>query len=313
MPSSIFDLTKFHNTISHLKIISPTFNEVGDHYIICCPYCDDATRKNIIDHGHLYISKTIPVFYCHRCDTAGSLLSLLNLTEFNDDNELNNLKQVIKFKLDINYLNINKYKSKHSISDIINSKYKEIPKKQLHDYYEYLDTRIGKINYSKFLLFPEMIKNKITVGFFNYENEIVSYRFIKHTIRYHKMKTQSNSYFFQPKKFDNVTDIIITEGQFDLIKLYLYNEKFNQNKTFYISSIGKNYTSCLTQLLHTELLLNSYTIHLVFDADNYKWKSITKKCKYISTINPKITIIPWVSSYFKDANDCPELKLLKYI
>jgi hypothetical protein len=43
--------------------------------VIRCPFCGDS-RKNK-NKGHLYVSRTIPVWYCHRCNLYGSLEYLL--------------------------------------------------------------------------------------------------------------------------------------------------------------------------------------------------------------------------------------------
>ena len=75
----MFEIDKHPEIIYFLKTISIVFIDKSQHIIIHCPYCDDANRSssNVTKHGHLYISKNLPVFYCHRCSTAGSIISLL--------------------------------------------------------------------------------------------------------------------------------------------------------------------------------------------------------------------------------------------
>ena len=45
------------------------------HIVIRCPYCGDSIKNP--NHVHLYISLELPVFYCVRCSTGGTLYSLL--------------------------------------------------------------------------------------------------------------------------------------------------------------------------------------------------------------------------------------------
>ena len=93
----MFNIDKFHSIIHHLQSISLNmFKSVKQHYMMFCPFCDDANRKaGHISHGHCYISKEYPVFYCQRCSTGGSILKLLLFTDFNDEETINLLKQFI--------------------------------------------------------------------------------------------------------------------------------------------------------------------------------------------------------------------------
>jgi len=305
----LYDLTKFPDIKNHLDHISPTLDEVGDHYVICCPYCDDAIRKQIIDHGHCYVSKNIPVFYCHRCDTTGTILDLLNITEYNNTEVINQLKQIVQFKIGKNYLktNTSKHKSKIIIDDYIANSIKQLDNDQLDTYYKYLNSRIGYVDYNKYLLFPCIINNQLTVGFMNYNGYVISYRFIYviNDIRYKKESDQY--YYFQDiSEINNYKNIIICEGQFDLISLNLYNN--NNKDSFFICANGKNYVNCVKELVYNYLYLNSSIIHIVFDNDTkYNWqKNIIRKLNIVVN-NTDNTIKSWKPKYLKDSNACSEL------
>lgn len=306
----MYDLTKIYDIKDHLKSISPTFDEVGDHYIICCPYCDDAIRKPIIDHGHCYISKTIPVFYCHRCDSTGTILDLLKITEYNNEQILHDLKQIVKFKIDKNYLRINKSnKDIIKVKDFIYKKIKEIGKEKLNIYYDYLQRRIGWVDYMKFLLFPDIIENQLVVGFMNYDGDIISYRFIQNNNKRYKKESGYSYYFQQIDKINQYQNVIICEGQFDLISLYLYNIQFDNSNSFYLCCNGKNYINVVKMLLHNYLFLSNVNIYIVFDNDTPKYwrKNIIQK---LSIIAPQFSFYGLVPKYLKDANDCSELKFI---
>jgi len=309
----MYDLTKIQDIKNYLITISPTFDEVGDHYVICCPYCDDAIRKTNIDHGHCYISKTIPVFYCHRCDSTGTILDLLQIIEYNNSEVLNDLKQIIKFKIGKNYLRINIInKSKLKINQFIYDKLQKIGKDNLNQYYNYLQNRIGYINFVKFFLFPDIIDDQLVVGFMNYDGYIISYRFIQDINGKRYKKKSNNYYYFQNiNQISEYENIIICEGQFDLISLYLYNRQFDQLNSFYICCNGKNYINLVKNLIYDHLFLSNININIVFDNDTpvYWRKSIIRRLNIVTskTSNKIFGLKP---KYLKDSNDCSELEFI---
>ena len=55
-----------------IKLVKETETE----FIYKCPFCGDSQKHSM--HGHLYLSKKFPIFYCQRCSTYGSIEKLEN-------------------------------------------------------------------------------------------------------------------------------------------------------------------------------------------------------------------------------------------
>lgn len=303
----------------HLKNISNIFEDKNSHIVIFCPYCGDATRKQNPNHGHCYISKNLPVYYCHRCDSAGSILKLLIDTNFDDINTINQLKSFIKYNFIKDYLYYQKPKYKsdyYSTLKFIKNKIFSLNQQELKTFNNYVKLRLGDINYSKFLIYPNYIKpyqklnyDLLAVCFNNRNNDFIEGRFIEpiNNIRY--KRSDKAIYYFQNWNFEDISDIVITEGTFDLLNIYIYNNLFNKLSTFYLSMSGKRYLSILEQILYQELLFKKCRINLIFDNDNKYIKPTIWKCKMlIQNINNSIEIIGWTPHYtFKDAGQYPLL------
>ncbi len=102
--------------------------------------------------------------------------------------------------------------------------------------------------------------------------------------------------------------IVIKEGCFDAINLYLYSNVF-KNDSFYISVCGKKYISCVEYLLLNHITIGSYTIHLVFDNDCYDYKKyLTLSKKLIEMYNPHIKIKGWLPTIGKDVSESFNIK-----
>ena len=253
-----------------LQSISRVYDDKNQHIVIHCPYCDDATRdsSNVEKYGHLYISKQLPVFYCHRCSIAGSILSLLRLFKYDNKEKLEKLSSHVKlnFKKSYKLKIINK---KIENKSFIKQKILNCSVDHLNLFFEYIKLRLGVINIGKFYIYPDYINSMQVISFLNYNGQYSLSRYIsnKSTIRYYKGK---EFYFFQNiNNLENYDNIIITEGPFDLLNLYIYNKWQN---TLYISINGKNYLNIIEELRYGELFEKD--IHLVFDSDNIKnsWK-----------------------------------------
>lgn len=287
-----------------------------------CPFCDDANRKaGYISHGHCYVSKDYPVFYCQRCSTGGSILKLLLFTDFNDEETINLLKQYINTNVVKDFYNFKKNKSKkdldfRSCQEFIKKSYYEFENKYKdhYNYYKwYLNNRLGLIDYYYFLMYPNFIDiNKtyfLSIGFFNRDGEVSTNRILTDNNKINRYKS-NRYYYFQEKKFNNkYTNIVLTEGVFDCIKIALYNIDFNLNDTFYYSINGKNYLNILEELILEYLLLGDYCINLIFDNDVKNIERYIFKCqKLVELYNNNIIINGWKPiSSFEDAGEFPVL------
>ncbi len=284
-----FNLFLLTPVMDHLKRMSPNMGKkLSNEYMCHCPFCDDAIRKNALKHGHLYLSSSYPVFNCFRCNTSGTLISLLLQTGFDDQSVIDFISQFIKINVVKDY-----YKKKDfvNLADKIKSVKKQIiddninfRKNNYNDYKifkNYLNNRIGNnINYLDFLLTPTKINNDIIVKFTNYIGENVLVRYINNNkLRYKINNNTSNLYYFQ--NINRYNSICICEGPFDIINLYLYNDIFKD--CLFISINGKNYINNIEKLILMYFLLDEYEIKIVFDNDN-----LNKGKKDIKIIN-KIT------------------------
>jgi len=312
----MYNIDRFIPVIYHLKSISTIFSDKGNHYQMFCPFCNDSTRKNNPNHGHCYVSKELPVYYCHRCGASGTILSLLVYTNFNDIDTINSLKQFVKYNFvkDHLYQPSSKKISEYQIQQFIKNKIYNISSQELDLFENYVFSRLGEINYAKFLIYPDYINvvnnesyKLLSVCFNNNYNQFIESRFINPVgkIRY-KKNDKNLQYFFQKWDFENINNIIITEGIFDILNLYLYNNIFRKN-TFYLSMCGKKYLGTIESLLYQELLFGDYQINLVFDNDNKYIKSTILKCqRLIQIINSNITLKGWVPiETVKDTGDYP--------
>lgn len=300
----MYELNKIQPILYHLDHISNIFADKGSHYSMFCPFCNDATRKNNPQHGHCYVSKNLPVYYCHRCGSAGTILKLLIFTGFEDQDTIDYLKSFMKYNFVKDYLYLVpkiKY-DKLSLLNNINKRIKSVNQKDLSIFNNYLSLRLGNINYSKFLLYPLYINpteerdssyKVFSVGFNNSMNEFCGARLINQLgkIRYKKEKSW---YFFQPFKFQNIKNIILSEGMFDILNIFLYGNYFTKNNSFYMSISGKNYMSVIESLIFQELLIGQFDIHIILDSDNKYLKYLKFMIlKLVKPLNNDINIFVW--------------------
>ena len=124
----MFDIKKFGSILNHLQHLSGLFKDKGSHYMMFCQFCNDATRKPNPTHGHLYVSKSLPVFHCFRCGVSGTLLRLLVETDFDDEDALNQLKKFHNFKIQKDYFVKHSGIGKKKKIDIKNQLIKELKK-----------------------------------------------------------------------------------------------------------------------------------------------------------------------------------------
>jgi len=319
-----FDLLKLDPVINHLKQISPNmYRKLSNELMIHCPFCDDAIRANSANHGHLYLSIESPVFNCFRCNTSGTLISFLLQTGFDDRESISYIGQFIKISFTKDYYKTRDRKIYDTRIDEIRKKIIEINlnfkknyTKEYYVYLQYLNSRIGLVNYTEFLIHPNIFKNYITCNFNNYIGETVLLRYVNHEkLRYQINKNSSNLYYFQKLDlYDKYNKITFCEGPFDIISLYLYNDYFKDN--LFISINGKNYVSIIERFLITDMLFGTYHINLVFDSDFIKksWKILKIIKNMISVYNGEISFEGHKPlSNVGDVTDFPSVERITYV
>lgn len=326
----MYDLTKIYPVLNHLQNISPgMFESRGTHYMMFCQFCDDATRKQNPEHGHLYVSKDLPVFYCQRCGAAGTILKLLIYTGFEDEECLNYISSFLKYKFVKDYYNVKKLKkSKSKKTDIekrIIQNIREIKKTNIDDYNRFLNytyNRIGNSNFLYFLISPGYIKIRtkqnaelvfFSCWFNNHDGYFSTARIIDQN-QYFRFKNsgQNHIYYFQEMNFEKYDTITLTEGPFDIINTYIYNSNFQNQNTFFASVNGKKFISNIEKFVIQELLLGNYEINIIFDNDDWSHETTLKKARFlVNNLNPDIVVRGWLPSFdlpkVKDVSDFPSL------
>ncbi|MCK9439347.1 MAG: hypothetical protein WC188_03250 [Candidatus Caldatribacteriota bacterium] len=310
----MLDITKIPEIVNHLKNTSNYYKESGGEIIIFCPYCDDASRPKA-SHGHMYISKTMPVFNCFRCSSSGNLVRLLIDTNFTDEDILKYLSSFIRYKNVKDY-----YRSKKKIAKLKqiqetvilkNLEFEKQYKNKFEIYRQYLIQRLGNIDFTKFLISPTFFNQKTSCTFTNSENEDIVLRLIEpyKDLRYHLNPDTSGKYFFQEIDFEKYSSIVLAEGPFDILNLYLYNIDFKN--CFYIALNGKKYLNTIESLLIEHFLLKEIEINLIFDMDviqKNQYKMYLYRSKLLTKqYNPNILIKGWKPLIKKDTGDFPAI------
>ena len=125
-------------------------------------------------------------------------------------------------------------------------------------------------------------------------------------IRY-KNSDQTSLYYFQSKDFEKFDRIVIGEGPFDIISLYLYSNLFRN--CLFISISGKKYMSSLELLITRFMLIGNYEINLIFDSE-FKFKEPTIiRSRFLSERYNQNIIVKGFSPLepFGDTGDFPQV------
>jgi len=305
----MYDLMKLSPIINHLKSISPYYKESSKEIIIFCNYCDDSTRAKA-DHGHLYISTSHPVFHCFRCSASGNLVRMLVDTGFQDEEILNYLAQFIKYRTVKDYYKTKKKTAKlKQIQDSVILKNLEFETKfrdKFEVYQNYIHNRLCDIDFSNFLISPTYFNNNLSCMFTNSDNEDVVLRLIESSgdFRYHLNQDTSGKYYFQEKNFEKYSRIVLTEGPFDMLNLYLYSLEFKN--CFFISLNGKKYTSAVECLILEDFLIGDLQIDFIFDNDVTNYKTYLYRARLlVKQYNQNVIIKGWKALIGKDTGDFP--------
>lgn len=305
-----FEFEKLTSVHHHLKQVSKIFIKNKNEYVMFCPFCNDATRKVNPSHGHLYISCDYPVFNCFRCSASGTLGKLLIHTEFDDIEILNYISSFIKYDFvkDFNK-RVKRYEDKNLLYKL-NYEFVKNNKQDFYRFKQYVNNRLGDIDYLYFLLSPGFLLNNILCcNFYNKDLELINSRLIDKykDFRYKINERSSGLYYFQEMNFNMYDKIVLTEGPFDIINTYLYNNVFHNN--FHMSISGKKYFSTVEYLILNYLLIGKYVINIVFDNDVKHLNSIIFKIrKFTNSYNDQIIVKGWVPSYTKDVGEFPDVR-----
>lgn len=268
------------------------FNSQKTEIITLCPKCEHTKFFKNPSHGHLYISTETPLFNCFKCsDYKGMLLKLLN--EYEIENKY----------FDTSNINITNYVSNKELSisnDIRVPKYKENAK--AHELkVKYLNNRFrNKIelkNIEGLILNIETFVNENNINVSNYKSSFLKYLYgnfvgflstrksivvcrnidTKSEFAHFKLKLNKNLFFkdfygIEINKInyenDNICDIILSEGIFDLYN-FIYSKYYkskNLNLHFAAAGLNKPNDELLLSVLDY-LKVFKVNIHLLSDND----------------------------------------------
>lgn len=241
-------------------------NETEQHYIYKCCFCGDSQKHS--NHGHLYISKTSPVFFCHRCNKSGHISELIEYLH-----EPCHIQYSSTIEYDLPNLNI---------SDILSKMNKVIEGLSIYitDYEKEYFKRRTKLknitidNIIKYSLFPDLCARKLLYdkifkklnndpyrtwtirGLGSYlsgrtlDSNNTSIRYINGDIHmpWDRFLT-IDSYFIRSsviKKFNqNIApkNLIVAEGVYDIVNLFLRRNKYfiEENNSFFVAVQCSNY------------------------------------------------------------------------
>lgn len=309
----MYDLKKITPVIRYLNKISPNmYRDLGGEIMLHCPFCDDAQRPHASNHGHLYIATNSPVFNCFRCGTSGTIIRLLIETGFRDDEVIKYISSFIKYNFIKDYSKkvSTSYKQIQNLYINNTAKVVEFKNKNIEGFnifYKYVKDRIGNVDYNTFFMHPLMIENSLCCGFNNSDEEFITARIIsKSKARYINSK-ENYLYYFQPKNFEIYNRIVIGEGPFDIIPLYLFSNRFKNS--LFVSIGGKKYLSSVEHLVTRFILIGKYEINLIFDSD-FKSPGISlNRCKFLAEkYNTEILVRGFVPiEPFQDTGDFPQV------
>lgn len=309
----MYDLKIITPVIRHLNKVSPNmYRDLGDEIQIHCPFCDDAQRPHSSNHGHLYLASNAPVFNCFRCGTSGTILRLLLETGFHDDEVIKYISSFIRYNFIKDYSKKVSTSYKQIQNLYINNTVKvvEFKNKSIEDFnkfQKYIIDRIGNVDYNTFFIHPLMLENSLCCGFNNSDEEFITARIIsKSKARYINSK-ENYLYYFQPKNFEIYNRIVIGEGPFDVIPLYLFSNKFKNS--LFLSIGGKKYLSAIEYLVTRFILIGRYEINLIYDSDFKAPEISLNRCKFLAEkFNPEILVKGFTPiEPFEDTGDFPQV------
>jgi hypothetical protein len=305
----LYEILKSHLSVCYLNVSQTEI-------YIRCPYCNDSTKST--RSAHFYIESKPPhSYYCQRCETFGSILTIEVLKDLKIyDNEL----QLAIYNIAKNY----KYeKKKNKEIKLITNKLliPEIANKDLKKL-KYINNRLGikidpldainkfKIitNLKNFIIHnnislafenereEELVKklHKYCVGFLSYDYSNIIFRSLDPNVtgfRYHCYNIFKN--YENTKRFYTISNnidvlnpsvnLIMTEGIIDLLGVYNHFYKDKENCIF-VAVNGKGYNLVIQHLARMGFLDMEIEIYSDSDVDLNFYKNIKK---YNTIINDK--------------------------
>lgn len=263
-------------------------SETDDDYIGRCPFCGDSVKD--INHAHLYISKRYPIYHCYRCNAKGFLKDIENLLK-----EPCKKEYVLSVKYQVSKLDIPQILSETRnliklYGMFITDQEKAYFKKR---------TRLKSIsdtNIQKFALFPDyyarsFLYNRIfkklsrdcyrtwTIRGFGtgisgraHEKDDRILRYVNGDLELPwSSYIQTDTYFvhsYPIKEYGKIAPntLVIAEGIYDIVPLYLHREKYSidDKDAIFMAAQCSSYDRCLTVY---RMLYNMLPKNIIIFAD----------------------------------------------
>ena len=244
------------------------------HWVFRCPYCGDSKTEN---HGHLNVSKNMPVFRCVRCGQGGHIKQLLDHLNAND---------VILPE----YINDGKYTKKKHKTNIISFK------EQIEPYVEeYIKKRLNiknipnELNILPTTVLHKMIKNtdeynpvfEESISFLTYRNRKVISRILNNNkFRYYVYSLSDGPDYYVIKNERKYTQykkhntVVIGEGVFDISNQYIHRFIDTPNDAVYMCAGNQSFSGAFTLARSLSL---TYTPNVIVLADQDIDSSVYEK------------------------------------
>lgn len=269
-------------------------SQTDDDWIGRCPFCGDSQKSS--SHGHFYLAKRYPIYHCFRCNAKGYVDSL--------EKHINERSQVewnLSISYDLPMLNVPTILKE--MKDLLKFCSYAITPNEL-DYFK-LRVRlksIGESDIIKYSLFPDYYARGVLYKDIFSKIKSDSYRTwvmrgfggglngrahdpSKSNFRYingdypvpWKSFITDDVYVIRSKAIENygtndITCLVIAEGLYDIIPLYLNRLKYrlDDTHTVYMAALSSAYSRCISVF---NLLFEKKPNNVYIFADN----NITKK------------------------------------
>lgn len=245
-------------------------SETDDDYVGRCPFCGDSQKSS--KHAHLYVSKRYPIYHCYRCNAKGFLKDIENLLKESCKKEY-----VLSIKYQVSKLDVPQILSETRNLIKLYSMFITDQEK------EYFRSRtklksISDTTIQKFALFPDyyarsFLYNNIfkklprdcyrtwTMRGFGTGVSGRAHEKNDHILRYvngdlqlpWSSYVQTDTYFIHSYPIQQYgkmipTNLVIAEGIYDIVPLYLHRGKYgiNDKDTVFMAAQCSAYDRCLT-------------------------------------------------------------------
>ena len=298
----------YSNILNFLRQQTGYARETSNDIICRCPFCGDSIKHK--NKGHLYISKEYGIFHCFRCSSAGSVIYLFQVLQYEG-------KSPFKRKLlPTNQFKRFSYKRKFvKLHEPLESDYEKVA---------YINNRVGHVDTFKYRIIWNLerflLNNNITiqldsriyhqlnnnyVGFLSFCGNKLIFRAIdnKCSRRYFtlQLSEEYDYYVIKTFNFDTWPHIIVCEGVFDVISAI---SKLKLNGVYIASNVKFSLTCIKWLMMLMGFTKPDITIVLDVDARQYinkfsKIKHLVRKFQFVIPIDGK------------DINECKEYSIIR--